>query len=175
MKKLVVLMAAAAVLACSAGVSAQAKTNMLSTNPLGIIFGIFNLEYQKGIGDKNAIGISAVYWKPPLIDISIMSGTISYNIYTKSTFHGFFVKPAVTLGYASWKWTTIDPTTLALTEEKKSAVNFGLGADVGYRWLWNSGFSIGLGGGIKYTLGSYEGIDFGGVGPSLLFDLGWAF
>jgi hypothetical protein len=170
MKKLVVLMAAAAVLACSVGASAQTKTNMLSTNPLGIVFGIFNLEYQKSVGEKSALGISAVYWKPPLIELSFIGGNISFNLYSKSAFHGFFVKPLVSIGYTSWKF--IDIT---LAEVDNSAVTFGFGADAGYRWLWKSGFSIGLGGGIRYTLGSYSGIDFGGIGPSLLFDLGWAF
>jgi hypothetical protein len=177
MKKLVVCLAAVAVLACTVSVSAQTKSNMLSTNPLGMIFGIFNLEYQKGIGEKDAIGISAMYWKPPLIDLSIIGASISYNIYFKSTFHGFFIKPSVSIGFASWKFTTIDMTSSSFgtKTEDKTAMDFGLGAIAGYRWLWNGGFSIGLGGGMTYTFGSFEGIDFGGVSPALLFDLGWAF
>lgn len=175
MKKFVVLMAAAAVLFCTVGASAQEKSNMLSTNPLGMIFGVFNLEYQKAVGAKNAIGISGVFWKPPALDITIMGGSVSFNLYTKKSFHGFFLKPAVDVGYASWKYTEIDPITWTSTEKDMTAVTFSLGAVAGYRWLWKSGFSIGLGGGASYTLGDYEGIDFGGVGPSLLFDLGWAF
>jgi hypothetical protein len=155
MKKIVVCMAVLAVLACSLGVSAQTKTNMLSTNPLGIIFGVFNLEYQKAIGPKNALGISAVYWNPPAVDISVIGGAVSFNIYSKKAFHGFFVKPAVNVGFASWKWVDIN-----MVETDESGVSFGLGAVAGYRWLWNSGFSIGLGGGVSYTLGDYAGIDF---------------
>jgi hypothetical protein len=175
MKKLVVCLAAITLLVSTLSVSAQTKSNMLSTNPLGMIFGIFNLEYQKGIGEKDAIGISGMYWKPPAIDLSIIGASISYNIYFKSTFHGFFIKPSISIGFASWKYTTLDMNTFMPTTADKTAMDFGLGAIAGYRWLWDSGFSIGLGGGMTYTFGSFEGIDFGGVSPALLFDLGWAF
>jgi len=175
MKKLVVCMAAMAILAGSIGVSAQTKTNMLSTNPLGIVFGVFNLEYQKALGEKTSIGISAMYWKPPLIKLNVLGATLSFTIFSKSAFHGFFVKPLVDIGYASWKISTLDLIAGTTTETKSSGISFGLGAVAGYRWLWNSGFSLGLGGGVAYTLGDYGGLDFGGISPKALFDLGWAF
>ena len=174
MKKLVVCMAAVAILAGSTGVSAQTKTNMITVNPLGLVIGWIGLDYEKSIGPNTTIGILPYFWSPHGIDITVAGGSIAANFYSKSAFHGFFVRPSVGIGFASWKYTTLDINFNEISTNS-SLVAFEVGALAGYRWLFQSGFSIGLGGGVTWTGGSYTGIDFGGVGPSLLFDLGWAF
>ncbi|MGA2508079.1 MAG: hypothetical protein ABSF80_11465 [Chitinispirillaceae bacterium] len=174
MKKLVVCMAAIAILAGSTGVAAQTKTNMITVNPLGLIIGYISLDYEKAIGPKTTLGILPYFWSPKGIDITLLGGSIAANFYSNSAFHGWFIRPSVSIGYASWNYTTFDINLNEITN-KSNLVTFGVGAIAGYRWLFQSGFSIGLGGGVNWTGGTFAGIDFGGVGPSLLFDLGWAF
>jgi hypothetical protein len=147
---------------------------MITINPLGLVIGWIGLDYEKSIGPKTSIGILPYFWSPHGIDITIVGGGVAANFYSKSTFQGWFIRPSVDVMYASWKFTTYD-IYLNSISNNSHIVTFGVGAIAGYRWLFQSGFSIGLGGGITWTGGSYTGISFGGVGPSLLFDLGWAF
>lgn len=41
---------------------AGSYTSVLSANPIGLVFGIANVEYQKNVGDNSAWAIRGLYW-----------------------------------------------------------------------------------------------------------------
>ena len=93
--------------------------------------------------------------------------------------HGFFVGPRVR--YRSWSLSWVNDDELP---EYYSLNTFNVDGVIGWRWVWDPGFSLGLGGGVGYStmisedtvdseiidLDVVEGTRFAGE-----FTLGWAF
>jgi len=183
MRKGILAASLAVAVMASAVMAEEGKTNSITTNPLGMIFGVYNLEYQRHLADKHAVGASFSFWKPKLLDLSNIGADISYNFYSKGGFEGLWIRPAVALGVTKWKWdeTIVDwnddftDYTSSTIEVDESVFTFGAGATIGYKWTWEKGFTMGVAGGLQFVAGDFVGIDFGGVGPALRYDLGFAF
>lgn len=153
------------------------KNNNLTCNVLGLIIGGVSIGYTGAVGDVVSIGLRGLFLFPVLTDFSAAGGEISLLFWTKHPNNGFFLGPFLQISktfppkddYVEWIGVlTVTP-----------------GIELGYRWLWNSGFNIGLGAGIGYAAAldrdkecpsdaicDYVGE---GVSPLLLFDLGYAF
>ncbi|MGM0443873.1 MAG: DUF3575 domain-containing protein [Fibrobacterota bacterium] len=147
------------------------KTKALTTNPLGMAVGMFNAGYQFEVAPKHALGIEGYFWNPWSIDLMVTGAGFSYNYYSKGGMEGFWFAPSFQVGYASWEYEDYNTSETQSDE----ALSLGGGATAGYRWTWEAGFTLGLAAGTQFISGEYEGVDFGGVSPSLVFDLGYAF
>ncbi|KMQ50639.1 hypothetical protein CHISP_2490 [Chitinispirillum alkaliphilum] len=149
------------------------KQNLITTNPLGMAFGVFNAEYQRSISDNASIGINGIFWSPPVVDLVIFGVGGSYNYYSKASFRGLWIQKGINIGVATFD---IDEIINSYEVKTKtvSAFTTSLGALIGYRWTWNT-FSLGTGGGISFTIGDFEDHDFGGISPALAFDIGFNF
>ncbi len=180
MRKGILAASVAVAVMASAAMAEEGKTNSITTNPLGMIFGVYNIEYQRHLAEKHAVGASFSFWKPRILDLSNIGADISYNFYSKGGFEGLWIRPAIDLGVTKWTYTDVGTIDANLNyvpgkEVEESAFTFGAGATIGYKWTWAKGFTMGVAGGLKYTAGDFAGIEFGGVGPALRYDLGFAF
>ncbi len=174
-----ILTASIAATVFSSAFAEEGKTNSITINPLGMIFGVYNVEYQRHISEKNALGASFSFWKPRLLELSNIGGDISYNFYSKGGFEGLWIRPSVGFGVTKWEYDTVvwddGFSSSKLETIDESIFTFSAGATIGYKWTWPKGFTMGLAGGLQYTAGDFVGIEFGGVGPALRYDLGFAF
>jgi hypothetical protein len=80
---------------------------------------------------------------------------------------GFYVNPQLSLGFGS-------------VESDTNITTFSIGAELGYQWAWESGFTLDLGIGPNYTIisGEVDDDDFdttNGILPSATLAIGFAF
>lgn len=149
--------------------SAGTKSYNLHANPLGLLFGVANLNFDFKLSDNFALGVGASYFRYTYLTTSATSigfsvaGTWfpSHDAFTT----GLFVRPEVGYAFAS--------VTGA------SASGIAIGANVGYWWFWEGGFNLGLGGGLSYYGVNYGNLIAGAasssVGPTLMANIGYAF
>ncbi len=151
--------------------AAQTKQNLLVINPLGLMLGTLYFNYEHGTAGKAALGFGGNY-----TNISYGTNSVSgfgiegtYTAYSNELFRGWFFKPGVGISFLNV--TYVDDYGY---KQSGSGAGFAAGAFGGYRWTWDS-FSMGLGGGVVISTGNIEGYTFSRVGPSILFDMGFAF
>ncbi|MFP4164096.1 MAG: hypothetical protein ACLFVE_08960 [Chitinispirillaceae bacterium] len=162
----------AAVVICLCFISstvAQQKQNLITANPLGLLFGAVNAEYQRGVSDNAAFGVYGTYWNVPAFGINAVGAGVSMNFYTNSLFKGWFFRPGADVGSFSYSYE--DEYGESIDE---SVVAFGMTGIGGYRWTWTT-FSLALGAGASASIGEFEGINYGGFGFTAMLDMGFAF
>lgn len=154
---------------------AQEKpTQILSVNPLGLAFGILDVEYQKNISDSAAWAVRGNYWSTGV-------GSWKWSaIGAGGSYRGFFSPNAPAGGY--WG---VGVDALSLSAEYKystktetaSSFFFGPAGELGYRWLFEK-FSVNAGAKVMYLLGSIEiantKIPISGIVPGGVLSLGYA-
>ncbi len=142
-------------------------------NPLALIFGAVSADVGIALGEKHALNFGASYWSFDLLGVENTSfgfGAGWQYFITGSTFGGFFVLPNLQLEYASIKANDVEASGLIV----------GPGALLGYQWDWQP-FSLRLGGGIQYYIGSVEATsgsstvssDIAGLSPALDASIGF--
>lgn len=143
-------------------------------NPLGLIFGLLSVDVGVALQPKHALNFSASYWGFDLLGVENTSFGVGAGwqyFIIGETFGGFFVLPNIQAEYAS---IAVDGDTVA------SGAVIGPGALVGYQWDWKP-FSLRLGGGFHYYIGSVEGeyegdvytSDVAGFSPDLDASIGF--
>jgi len=159
------------------------KDNNLTIAPLPAVFAThLNLAYTRAFTDTVS-GTFMFDYKPPVGIITIPTNMIGaeFDLYfwNRRVNNGFFFGPFVQLSKVFDN----------LSENVVGGTGLTPGVGFGYRWLWKSGFNIGLGGSIGYliaiddpncpsgaTCTSSTELDvFGNWAPRVLFDLGYAF
>lgn len=160
------------------GFSQEVK-NVVKINPLGAIFGSANLAYERAVTEKSSIVIAPSFG-------FLSSAGFKYTTYglgaeyrfyfskEKAAPAGFYGAPGVGYSFGQAKSTESDGT------EKTSVSGVNVKGIVGYQWIWNSGFSLDLNGGIQYVNFKFSDSDFSGtplsgILPTLGFSLGYAF
>jgi hypothetical protein len=153
--------------------AARARERTLTFNPLAILFGVFNAEYEQALGPNMSmfVGPSLIYLSA--LDTSVLglglTGGLRYFVGSGRAPKGFWVGPQVGLSYVSL---TANDTTVA-------GAAIGVGGLLGYTWLFNSGFVVSLGGGVQFTYATATAddttVDLTGVGPALRASIGWGF
>jgi len=76
--------------------TAFAQKNIIKTNPIGDIFGVYNIGYERQITDSNSIVLSLYNFDFTKFNGNIISG--EYRFYTneeKPSLKGFFVSPSI--------------------------------------------------------------------------------
>lgn len=149
--------------------SASAQDQIIKTSPLALAFGNLNVTYERVLNEKSSFLVKANYiYQIFGVDVNAGGLAAGWRYYfthaKKDVPAGFYINPEVEVGFAS------------------DFTNFGVGAELGYQWVWDSGFVLDIGLGPKYYNFSYSGDDddlfdddAGGIGPSLTLALGYAF
>lgn len=149
---------------------ASAQTQLIKTNPLGLAFGNFNVTYERVLNEKSTINLSANYqYRLFGVDVNsfgVGAGWRYFFTYAKKDVPaGFYLQPQANVTFGN------------VDDFNYTAI--GIGAEIGYQWVWDSGFVLDLGLGPQYTIltGSYEDIGFdseGGILPAATLAIGYA-
>ena len=151
---------------------AGAQSNIIKTNPIGLAFGNFNVTYERVLNPSSSFLVKGNYMYKLLgADVSLAGLGLGYRYYIthakKEVPNGFYVNPQASFAFGSIKDT--DGTSY-------SATNFGIGAELGYQWVWSSGFTLDLGIGPMYNfVSSDSGSAANGFAPSMTLAIGYAF
>ncbi|MEI6184425.1 MAG: DUF3575 domain-containing protein [Bacteroidota bacterium] len=173
MKKIVL---ALCILVAALNVNAQNGKNVVKVNPLGLLFGIVDLTYERGLNENSSFEIVPQYGGFTVGDFkySTIGLGANYKYYSSGeAVKGFYLSPG--LFYSSGKVTDSYNSSI-------SATNFGIKAVFGKQWIWESGFALDLNGGFGYQSFSYSGdnstisgLKGNGIFPSLRLGLGYNF
>lgn len=147
-----------------------APSNIIKTNPIGLAFGNINLTYEMALSQALSFQVGGNFFTRILgTEVSgfgINGGVRFYMTNkTKPAPEGFYVGPRVAFNSFTEKATDENVTTL------------GIGALIGYQWIFSSGVSLDLGAGPTYLFAGDNGStnDFSGIVPNISFAVGYAF
>ncbi len=157
----------------NAGVKLVVKDNNIAINPVGAIVGGLNITYTRALSEKLSLGISGLMVVPVLVDYFAAGGGIGGLFWLKRPNTGVSFGPYVQMFRAVPQQTT-----------GLSMVAMAVGAELGQRWLWESGVNLGFGGGLGYSFplaedtcatGATCSALKTGLAPRLYLDVGYAF
>lgn len=159
MKKLLVLLAFVAI-----GYGAQAQSQLIKTSPGALAFGVFNACYEKTTGEKTSFQLTASAFFSGLEDIngenvSAFGVGLGYRFYitNQGAPRGFYVMPQAGYSFGSGN------------------SSIGIGADLGYQWVWDSGFALDVAVGPTYSLADDDSAFSNGILPRIILAVGYAF
>ncbi len=144
---------------------------VLSANPLGLVFGIMNLEYERTIDQKSTWSVRGLYWGA---DDEGWEWT-AFGL--GGSYRRYFASNAPKGGY----WGAgIDSLSISAdyVDESGSSVFFIPKVEIGYQWLLGNTVAINLGGDVRYVIGTLdiagEKFPVSGFGIGLKLALGYA-
>ena len=143
-----------------------AQKNIVKVNPVGIVFGVFNAEFEHAFAENSSFTIGASYLNWKAFDVTAVGADLGYRYYfskNNDAPEGIYVSPFVTLG----SYTNTD------TDESAFAVGFG--GKAGYQWIWESGLALDLNFGYGYQSVKFDSETISGGLPQLGLALGYAF
>jgi hypothetical protein len=154
----------------------------LTLNPLSLALKRFGFNAEILFGDRHALMLnpfvqtiaSTGYAAFPIGSSVALGGEIAYHLYTAGRgLSGLFVGPFVTC-YQGAAYTIYDDLTPALA---RGFLAYGGGVDVGGLGVWESGFTMGGGGGILFaeTRQTSGGPFRSATLARLLWTVGWSF
>ena len=170
MKKLLIIL----LLGVGFSLSSDAQSQVIKTNPLGLAFGNFNVSYERTLNESSSINVFANYFFGLAgLDVQAFGVGAGWRYYfthaKKPIPAGFYVQPQVGLSFGN---VTDD------FDEDFGYSTIGIGAELGYQWVWDSGFVLDLGIGPNYLIYNGDGADtFDGNGilPTGTLAVGYAF
>lgn len=150
----------------------QERTKVIKTNPLSLAFGNFNVTYEKVLNTKSSLLFRGAYMFE-LFGVDVNTGSLGFGYRYYVTHEkeeipsGFYLNPQTSLGFGS-------------VESDANFTTFSIGAELGYQWAWESGFTLDLGIGPNYTTisGDVDDVNFdstSGILPSATLAIGFAF
>lgn len=149
----------------------EAANAEVLVNPLGLAFGMFNVEVGVGLTDDLSVNMSAAYWSLGVDDVNVTAyggGAGVQYFLTGQLYDGWYVYPSVQFARATAKSQDL----------RAQATAIGVGALGGYQWDWRP-FTLRLGAGVAYysakTTGDDVATGFTGVSPVLDASLGFTF
>lgn len=176
MKKIVLVLAV--VFAVSSVKAQDGKMNVVKVNPLGLLFGNAGLSYERALTAKSSVQINGNFGGLSVGGVKYTSfgAGADYKFYlsnSKEAPAGFYAAPGAAF------YSTKVKETGGTSFTGSGAVIRGL---IGNQWIWDSGFSLDLFGGVNYYLGGsikgtggVEYTKFSGVLPALGVGIGYAF
>lgn len=157
-------------------IAANAQKNIIKTNPFGMAFGNINLIYERLLNNHSSILVKGQYGYNLLgTSVNLFGCGVDYRYYftyaKKAVPSGFYINPEIL--FQGGAINTID-----VQDNKSGLYRLGLGAEIGYQWVWDSGFTLDLGIGPMYNLiktdsGNFEKLDF--LLPAGTLGIGFAF
>lgn len=173
----------ALVITLTISAKAQDPQNVIKVNPLGALFGAANLGYERVLGEKTSIEITPSFGTLNFGGLKYSSVGLGadyrfYHSKEKNAPLGFYIAPG--LQYSGGKISATDDFGNSADVKFSS---FSVKGVLGRQWIWDSGFTIDLNGGVSYSTFNYsggsnlQGLTFKGSGiiPTLSFALGYAF
>ena len=139
--------------------------NTVTTNPLGMALGIFNLEYERAVYDRVSIYGGPSYFGLGVDDTSIDAFGIDAGarfFVSGQAPEGFFLSPGVGVAHVS-------------ATGSDSVIGWTASALFGYTWLFDRAFALSLGFGGSYFNMKVEESGIRGFMPSLRASIGAAF
>jgi hypothetical protein len=163
----------------SAQATAAPPRNVVSLNPLAIIFGLYGAEYERAVGRTTTLGALASHWSTDTHtsfgrnDVSYTSMELKGRIYPNARiFQGFSF--GVTTGVVALR----EDIGFFGTAERNTATALSIGFEMAYSWLLGEedNFYVGTGVGAK-RLGVVAGEirDASLAYPTLRLSVGYAF
>lgn len=157
MKKVSTILLALVLILSFASVSMAADDQTITVNPFGLLAGVLNGRYEKSLGNQNSYFISA-----GLVSLGGVSGIEvggGYRKYLREQKSGLFAE-------GSGQFASVQALG-------SSATGFGIGGICGFKWIYDSGFTVEAGAGVSFVSAQLEGFRYGGFGPVLLLSLGY--
>lgn len=163
--------------------TALAVEQVISANPLGLLVGVANVEYERVMDDDSSWAMRGLFWSDEdgRWDWSAFGAGASYRRYFSPPW-----TEEIYFAPAGWYWAvgadilsvSADRTDIWGRVETGSAVLLGPTAEVGYQWLFGNGFTVEVGAGLSILIGELvvagEDIPVVGVAPGFTFGLGYA-
>ena len=159
------------------------KRTIITVNPMIVIQGLYLLHIETAIGNSGGIAVNAGGMFAGLGDMSLSAGILGfeYNIYFQNrALNGWYVGPIFNMLFIGETIKHYDYSQMPPVESTQSlsAFVFQAGGHAGYRWIWDSGFTLDLNLGLGYIGGNIaalgSGFTFSGVFPVGGCDLGFA-
>ena len=156
------------------------KKNVVKINPFGLFFGNASLSYERALNDKNSVVISPTFGDLKVDNYKYSSFGLGaeYRFYTREEApEGFYLSPGV--GFSSGKVKLENSTS----NNEANSTGIYIKGVLGKQWIWDSGFTLDLNGGIQYANYKYTGnansafndLRGSGIFPTLSFSLGYNF
>lgn len=135
----------------------SAQQNSIKIAPFSLFGGAFGgvnmLSYERAINEKSSLGLGAGY-------VGYSTEEVKYRHGGASLFYRYYFSQVLKGGYASGTASY----GLGKVENKDYYSNttednygiLGIGFRAGYQWVWNSGFTLDLNGGLNYTFFNYK-------------------
>lgn len=151
----------------------NAQQNSVKFNPLAVFGGSDMFTYERAVGEHSTVGVGAGFssYKISEVSYSSIAGSLFYRYYFSEVLKGWYGNAG--LSYYSGKTTYNDA--------KDNYSSFGVNGKFGYQWVWSSGFTLDLNGGLvyrnyKYDSGNLDSSIFkaNGVGPAFGLGLGYS-
>jgi len=133
----------------------------ISANPLGLLFGVFNVTYEQQIAPKNTFTINGSYFTYNDWSAGSIGGSYRFYLLQEDVraIQGFSFGPMAEIAFWSWG----GPGTFSY----EGGTVFYIGAEAAYKWVFSGGFMVepllqlrfgvnkleGLGGFSSYGLG----------------------
>ncbi len=177
---------------CSAQALAQTNATkppvphkqILTIDPLGVLYNSFNADYERKVAPATTVGVSAGHFDS--LDYSNVA-LLARWYPQRAALDGFYIGAragAYRLETYEYEYTTVtDPngrtySTYPSAPRKVQHIMPGVGIDLGYNWLLGpkQNFSVGLGFGVTRLLGNGDEFDFTMAVPNMkLVSIGFAF
>ena len=158
--------------------SQNTATKAVTANPIGLAFGLFNAQYEFALNQKNSVAVRANFVGYSIGGYSNSAfgfgGSYRWYVMDSKTIVGWWAQPSADILFWTSEWQTLgQPGLLGNVNNKANTTFFGIGGDGGYKWIWDH-FTLELSVGARIYMGKISGLSFGGFGPQLGVNLGYA-
>lgn len=158
----------------------QAPKQVLWTQPISALLGMYSVEYERVLGEETSLGFALNYWDPPFGDsgeeLRYFSPEAKLRFYPGAEVLRKF-SFGTTVGWTFVKDRQLDPLDFSSSEGKASGLKIGI--DLDYSWLLgkreNFGVSLGVGARRVFLDDSFDGEDALVAYPTLRIAVGYAF
>ena len=157
MKRIATVLLALVLILSFASVSMAAGDQTITVNPLGILSGVINAQYEKPTGDLSSLLLSGGF-----VSIGSVSGFevgAGYRKYLGEERSGLFAEGSVAF--------------VSVSAPGASATGFGVRGLCGFKWIFDKGFTVEAGAGAGFVTAQMEGYSYGVFTPTLRLALGY--
>lgn len=159
--------------------------NVLSTNPLGVVFNVFHAEYERAVSPQVTLALAGTVWHDSQDfdstsenEVTYVSSDLKLRYYPTAALRGFSIGALAGLSRLSGEVRDCfdeDPANCDTEQGSETAPSAGVELD----WAWRLGtkerFYMALGLGAKRLFIDEDEVDATVAYPFLRFNVGWAF
>ncbi len=141
---------------CSVFATEQQRTKSITVNPIGWLFGAYNAEFNFSVTPCLSIPVSVMHWSLDSdsginewdFDMNAIGLGLKYY-FAKKAVEGWYLGAVLSFNNVSVELETEDWLTSEVLTGKSSSTVVGYGALIGLQSIWDSGFTLDFGLGIK--------------------------